>query len=704
MMNELLLYGTVGASWWDEEYFTAKTVREALDGQTGPITVRINSGGGIATEGQAIYNALRGYEGQVNVIIEGVAASAASLIAMAGDTITMSLGAILMIHDPASGWVDGRGTEDDHLHAAKTLSVIANTYAGIYAKAAGISVEEARTVMKAETYFDGPAALEAGFVTAVDDDGEEAEPAAFDYRIYQHAPTRLLSAAGAISRRRPRAQIVAMMAGIKLKPAKGAISMAKNKPAPKGRITATTASEEDDVQAEDEDEETTAETEDETTASEEDDVTAEEEDPEAEDEDAGAEDEDKPKASTPAQALAIYRMCGKRKLPSSTAEDFIARGLSCTQAVAELNGKGNKVKTTNHAPRAQILRDERDTRRRGMTDAIVAQMRGEREVTGPARSYMGMSLIEMIATTSGHRGPLRTTGDRMQVLMAASHSTSDFPAIFENALNKQLLDRYQVAMPTYRAIAKKKNFRDFRPMPLVRTGDFPMLKPINETGEIKWGTFGEGKEQAMIESYAIGITISRHMIVNDELGAIDEVLSSYGERIALFEEMTFYSAALAAIMADGKSIFHADHGNLAAAAAAINVTSISLGRAAMIKQKTIDGSPIMGNEPTVLLVGADKLTEAEQFLHDISATKTEDVNVFTGNRLKPLMSTQIAGNAWYLLSERNPNWTYGYLDGMEAPRLRTDEPFGTQGFSMTLEHDFGVGAADFRGGYKNAGA
>lgn len=702
-MNELLLYGTVGSSWWEEECFTAKTVRDSISGMTGPITVRINSGGGIATEGQAIYTALRAYDGSVNVVIEGVAASAASLIAMAGDTITMSLGGIMMIHDPASWCIAGRGTEDDHLHAAEGLRVIANAYAAIYAKRAGISVEEAREIMRAETYYDGPAAVEAGFATSADDDGAEVEPAAFDYRIYQHAPPRLLTAAAAIKRQRPKASILAMVAGAGRQKLKGEKPMAKTKSAPKGRISQTTASQEDDATAEDEDEITAEGNTDETTAVD-DQGDPDDDDDEDDEDDAAAEDDDEPTASAPAEALAIYRMCARSGLPSERAEGFISRGLTCVEAVAELNGKGSKVKTRNHAPRAAILRDERETRRSGMTDAIVAQMQGKREVTGPARQYMGMSLIEMVAASIGHRGALRSYGDRDRVLMSASHSVSDFPAIFENALNKQLLDRYQIATPTYRAIAKKKNFRDFRPMPLVRAGDFPMLQPINETGGIKWGTFGESKEQALINSYAVGITISRHMIVNDDLGAIDEVLSSYGERIALFEEMTFYSLALGAVMSDGKTIFHADHGNLAAAAAGISVASVSLGRAAMIKQTSVDKSPILGNEPTVLLVGADKITEAEQFINAIYATKTEDVNVFTGGRLKPLMTTQIAGNAWYLLSERNPNWIYGYLEGMEAPRLRTEEPFGTQGFSMTLEHDFGVGAADYRGGYKNTGA
>ena len=96
-MNELYLYGSVGESFWGEEAFSPSDVRDQLSEMTGPITVHINSGGGIATDGQAIYNLLKGYPDRVDVVIDGAAASAASLIAMAGETITLRAGAYLMI-------------------------------------------------------------------------------------------------------------------------------------------------------------------------------------------------------------------------------------------------------------------------------------------------------------------------------------------------------------------------------------------------------------------------------------------------------------------------------------------------------------------------------------------------------------------------------------------------------------------------------
>lgn len=213
MSNEIVLEGSVGYSWWGEDSFTPSDVRTMLDGRSGPLTVRLNSGGGIATDGQAIYSMLVAYPGEVTVIVEGIAASAASLIAMAGDKIVMPLGALLIIHDPASMWVDGRGTEADHLKAAEALAVLSKAYAGIYAKRAGITVEAARKIMRAETYYDGEAAVAAGFATAVDDSVELAAAATFDYRIYAHAPGALRAGAEGLRARVPQEAVMAMFAG-----------------------------------------------------------------------------------------------------------------------------------------------------------------------------------------------------------------------------------------------------------------------------------------------------------------------------------------------------------------------------------------------------------------------------------------------------------------------------------------------------------
>lgn len=670
MGQKLHLTGTIGLSLWEEKYFTANDVREELEGKSGPLTVHLNSGGGIATEGQEIYNALKNYPDKVTIVIDGIAASAASLVAMAGDEIIMPLGAIMMIHDPATFGVTGRGTEQDHLDTAKNLGIIANAYAAVYAARAGCSVEAARTVMRAETYYDGPSAVAAGFASICDEDSTAQAAAAFDYRLYAKAPAPLHALGAAMAQATPPLSAK----GTNMKP-KATI------PAADPQILATAEEEETRALA----------------ASDAGDTP---DDPEMQGDDpARPAPEDETQATI---AASIIRFSQDRGLPPDLAARYITSGLDLRQ-VMMLHPKPEIAMTTPRAPlpHARILRDERETRRIGMTDAIVASLSHAREVSGPARDFMGMSLVEMAAATIGYRGRLNNPGQRIEVMMEASTSTSDFPAIFQNAMHKQLLEKYQLADPTYRAISRKRNFRDFRPMPLIRTGDYPMLKPIGEGGEIKWGKFGESSEQALINSYAVGMTINRQSIINDDLGAIDEVLSKYGEMVAMFEEQLFYAFALSAVMSDGKTLFHADHKNLAGSAAAITTTSVSAGRAAMRKQKSIDGN-MLNIGPSILLVGPDKETEAEMFVANITATQTSAVNPFSG-KLAPVVSAEITGNEWYLLSGNNPCWIYGYLEGAEAPRVRTKEPFGTQGFSMTVEHDFGLGAVDYRGGYKNAG-
>ena len=126
----------------------------------------------------------------------------------------------------------------------------------------------------------------------------------------------------------------------------------------------------------------------------------------------------------------------------------------------------------------------------------------------------------------------------------------------------------------------------------------------------------------------------------------------------------------------------------------------------MRKQTGVDGAKL-NLRPKILLVGPDKEIEASQFVTQITPAIGSSVNPFAG-KLEVVTSAEVSGNNWYLFADPNmPGgqcFVYGYLNGAEAPRLRTDEPFGVQGWSMTLEHDFGLGAVDFRGTYKNNGA
>lgn len=190
--GEIVLYGFVGDDMWDEG-FTDRQVLDALAelGRDSDVTVRLNSGGGFTDAGKAVFNALRAHPGHVTVSVDGIAASAASIIAMAGDEIVMRSGALMMIHDASAMTI---GNAEDHRKSSDWLDIESAALASIYAERTGRPAEEMRALMRAETWMSAEDAVAAGFATRADS-ARARSVAAFDYRAYAHAPERLKRAA-----------------------------------------------------------------------------------------------------------------------------------------------------------------------------------------------------------------------------------------------------------------------------------------------------------------------------------------------------------------------------------------------------------------------------------------------------------------------------------------------------------------------------
>ena len=172
---ELDLYGTVG-SFWDDGINAAKVVallRNAED--VTEIECRINSMGGNAFDGIAIMNALKDHPAEVTVKVDGLAASAASIIAMAGDTIEMGEGSFLMVHR-ASGFVYGQA--DDMLKTAEILEKADGEIIDVYARRSKKPVETVRGWVEEETWFTGQEAVDAGLADKAVADPESKNKAA----------------------------------------------------------------------------------------------------------------------------------------------------------------------------------------------------------------------------------------------------------------------------------------------------------------------------------------------------------------------------------------------------------------------------------------------------------------------------------------------------------------------------------------------
>lgn len=161
-MNELLIYGIIGDDYWDEST-SAIDVKRQLDAMpAGDLTVRINSPGGSVFDGFAIFNLINQREGETTVYIDGVAASAASVIAMAGNQILMADNALFMIHDP---FTISAGSADDMRQTADLLDKVKDSIILTYSTQSNLEQESIAEMMAAETWFNATEALEAGFIT-----------------------------------------------------------------------------------------------------------------------------------------------------------------------------------------------------------------------------------------------------------------------------------------------------------------------------------------------------------------------------------------------------------------------------------------------------------------------------------------------------------------------------------------------------------
>ena len=684
-MNEINLYGTVGASFWDEDYFTAAQVRKQLEGLEGPLMVRINSGGGIATEGQAIYTMLKDHPGEVHVVIDGVAASAASLIAMAGDIITMRLGSWMLIHDPAQPFTEGRGTEGDHMKLASQLRVISGAYADVYAKRAGITREQARDIMRDETLFDGEQAVISGFATAYDDQTSAATAAAFDYRIYANAPADLLRGCEDLGTAPSQLAAVAMIAGIPRKPKETTMTEKTSEiPAEVPAVVAEA--------------ETAANT-------------------------ATSDAVQKPVAQTDTirertRVRRILDATALAGLPVAMANEMIEKGTSEEAALDAILEKRKEIAEMTTKPdmtqTSRITADGRDKFKQGATLALMSKVG---LATGERNEFSSLSLSELARESIAMSGDRLTFTDRRDMVgraftMAGTHTTSDFAEILSNVMGKAALAGWDEAEETFPLWTRKGVLTDFKATKRVGAGLFSTLPEVIEGADYTYGTVGDRGEAITLATYGKMLRISRQAIINDDLSILGLLPRRMGRAARRTIGNLVYGILTGnPLMSDGVALFASDHNNLAGSAAAPSVTSLGLARAAMRTQKESETGPSLNISPRYMLVPAALETVSSQLLNsavDPTTSKGQASNPVQGmaelivdGRLDAASTT-----AWYLAGDANAFDTIevAYLDGVEAPFIEEQTAWTSDGVEMKVRIDAGVAPLDYRALYKNAGS
>lgn len=679
--NEIYLTGTVGESFWGEEYFVAKTVHDQLAGMSGNITIYLNSGGGIATEGQAIYQLLERHDGKITMVIDGMAASAASLIAMAGDEIIMPMGAVMLIHDPASMWTEGRGTESDHRKAADMLDVLGNAYAAIYAARSGQSVEEARAIMRAEALMDGEMAVLLGFATSVNASTEAAVAAAFDYRIYANATDQLRKASKALGKAPERTAIMAWIAG--------------NRPKLKGiAMSATTDQAAEVTSADDED-------------------TIEAVTPEPE--------KAKPlaKAAVAQERARVRRIQSATmaaKLPQAVADTHIAAGTSLELAlddiVAQWKEQGDVDTPMMGRVTAKVTTDGRDKFIAGATAALMMKAglpKGERN------EYSSLSLTEMARESLAQGGHKTRYDDKREMIgqaftMAAGHGTSDFSQVLANVMGKGALQGWEEQAETFPLWTRKGVLSDFKPTKRVGTGVFPVLPVVPEGANYNYGTVGDRGENITLLTYGNLLRITRQAIINDDL----ELLGALPRKMGRAAKRTIGNLVYAVltsnpVMSDGVALFNAAHGNLAGVGTALSVPSMSAAIAAMRIQS--DAGSALNITPKYLVVPAALQMAATQLMtsaYEPTVNKGMASNPVAG-QAEVIVDARLDANSvisWYLTADPSSFDTVevAYLDGNDTPYLEQMQAWSADGTEIKVRIDAAVAPLDWRTFYRNPGA
>lgn len=359
---------------------------------------------------------------------------------------------------------------------------------------------------------------------------------------------------------------------------------------------------------------------------------------------------------------------------------------------------------------------------RAIEDAIFARMSG-RAPSEQAREFMGMSMVQIAGDLLARNGvnvrglsandildAAAWNGDGARsgfLATRAAHTTSDFPDLLLAAGQRYLLDVFVAAGSALKVLSRERSAQDFREISGLQLSAFGTLPKVLEDGELKHGSFTSRKETYRLESFGQRFALSRQAIINDDLGAFGDPMRIMA-RSAAETEATLLADLINSnpVMADGKPLFHADHGNLAGSAAVPGLSSLSTGRLAMRKQKDLDGVTPISAAPKYIVTSALLETPVEQLLVETTVpTTAEDTNPFRG-KLIPLVDPRLADLPWYLFADPAlaPVLEHAYLDGQPGPKVEMKDTWSSLGQEYRVYMDFGAGAIDHRGAFKNPGA
>lgn len=346
--------------------------------------------------------------------------------------------------------------------------------------------------------------------------------------------------------------------------------------------------------------------------------------------------------------------------------------------------------------------------RNAMAEALAARA-GTGNPSPAAREFMGLRISDMAARMLEGQG-VNTRGLSPAQIITRAHSTSDFPNLLQNSGARVLQAAFVPAASGLRQLMRAREALDFRTLSVIRAAGVDRLAEVQEGGEVTYGTAFEAAESYRVRTFARAIKLTRQALINDDLGAFDS-LRSIGLAAATTEAEQFLTLLTAntntgPTMADGNVLFRTQRNNLAASGGAIDVTNVSTGRAAMRGLQTDLNGVLVSSAPRYLLVGPAQETAAQQFVASITPAQTSTVNPFSG-QLEVVVEPRLTGNAWYLFADpaQVPTFEMATLAATGGtPQTEVFTAADTLGVTIRIVHDFGMGAVNVIGAWRNPGA
>ncbi|MDR6954131.1 hypothetical protein J2X65_003499 [Ancylobacter sp. 3268] len=358
-------------------------------------------------------------------------------------------------------------------------------------------------------------------------------------------------------------------------------------------------------------------------------------------------------------------------------------------------------------------RDAQDTMRRLAANGIMHRHGLAPTLEAGANEYRNMTLVDLARECLAARGE-SPRGAAIDIVRRSLNASTDFPIILGDITRQTMMNAYTLEQEqnTFQLIGSRNVLPDLREVKVLEMGNGPELEEITEKGEYKRGTVRESEEGFTISHYGKVIGLTEKIIINDQLGAFSNLIANWGRVVARLEGNITWGVIISnkKLKSDNTALFHANHGNLAAAGTALDKANLIAARKAFRLMKDIDGQQI-SLAPTYVFTGTDLEVDAQTLIQGItSPTTTDQIVPQAIKSMQPVYESRIDGlsaKAWFLFA--SPAATlgrglqYAYLAGYETPRTMERHGFDYDGVEYRLDHYFGAGLTDYRFAYKNPG-